>query len=138
MDIYFRKTSHCSMIVDSEADQENLKKIKIGDVIKAKVTRPRNYEFHKKYMKLLDLGYNNQCQYETFKGFRREVAIKADHFEYHTTLEGYVFKVANSISFASMPQDEFDNLYSRSISIILEHFMKGSTEQEILQILGFD
>jgi hypothetical protein len=48
--------------------------------------------------------------------------------------------VVKSISFASMPQDDFSRFYSQTVDLVLQHFLAGiektELEKEIFTLIG--
>lgn len=124
-----------------DADAAIIAKWKTGDVIECQVRRPRNGRFHRKYFALLQVAFQNQETYETFEDFRMEVQLRAGHYHEHVTLKGTLVPVVDSVSFATCSEDDFSTLYDGALSVILRHFMRGSTEDEVNaaveQILGF-
>jgi hypothetical protein len=70
------------------------------------------------------------------------VLILAGFYEQTFTLKGELKLEAKSIKFAKMEQDEFEDLYSKTINVLLEHVFtnyKGRAEVDhvIEQILNF-
>jgi hypothetical protein len=114
-----------------------------GEVIEIEAKLPRNSKHHRKYFALLNLGYEHfesGRKHKTYKGkpvtksfesFREEVLILAGFYEQTFTLKGELKLEAKSIKFASMEQPEFEDLYSKTINVLLEHVLtnyKGADE----------
>ena len=124
-----------------DADAAIIARWKTGDVIECEVSRPRNGKFHRKYFALLQVAFDNQETYEKPEDFRREVQLRAGHYEEHLTMKGTLVPVVKSISFAKCSEDDFAKMYDRALDVILRWFMRGSSEHEINdavdQIVGF-
>lgn len=143
MELYLRKGTGGTLLPDSQADLDKLKGFGHGEVIKAVVTRPRNYQFHKKFMKLIEYAYNCWDQPETenkhgpvrksLTTFRKDLTILAGFYEQVMRLDGSVRIEAKSISFARMEQHEFDQLYSAVIDVILKHVLTTHTREDVVQ-----
>lgn len=120
---------------------EYLSKLKIGQIVRAEVTRPRNYRFHKKLFALLNFAfdtweptakeYKGQPVQKNFEQFRRDVTILAGYYESSYNLKGEVRLTPKSISFASMDEDEFQALYSSVISVILSKILTKYTREDL-------
>jgi hypothetical protein len=115
------------------ADLEEKKKLKIGEIYKAKIVNPRNYEFHKKFMALINVGHQNTKLEMPFDSYRRYVTIKAGFFNSYVTDKGTYFE-AESISFANMEQDKFEEVYSRVIDVIIKDI--NVTQEMIEKVLA--
>jgi hypothetical protein len=118
------------------SDYDNLNKIKIGEEIKVSVSRPRNYLFHKKYFALINLAFENQDQYTDITTFRYILQMKAGYFEPIKTDKGIVY-LPQSISFAKMDEDDFSELYSKVLDVILAflEIEKETLENELHNFL---
>jgi len=118
-------------------DQESLialKKLPLDKPLSCEVKQTRNYQFHKKFFALLDIGYDNtqkfgNCSKKTYRAFITVLAGygKLVKSEYGMTPE------PESISFANMTQDDFEELYKDALSTICIDI--GSTSDEIEQNL---
>lgn len=128
----------------SERDQiaykkfkSRLKNLEPGEVVEIEAKLPRNSRFHRKFFALLNLGFEHwesNRKHKTYKGkpvtksfesFREEVLILAGFFEQTFTLKGELKLEAKSIKFARMEEDEFEDLYSKTIDVLLENVFMG-------------
>ncbi|NOR68524.1 MAG: DUF1367 family protein [Methylomarinum sp.] len=131
-----------NLVAIDDLGVELLRKIKRGDVIEVSVVRKRNYQFHKKLFSLLNYAFENWEHEEVFyKGalvednfdvFRENVLIMAGYGYPIVNLKGEVRYIAKSISFASMTQDVFDELYSAVINSILRNVLNNHSEQDLV------
>jgi hypothetical protein len=134
MEIYLRNTIN-GLIPLYPSDFDEKRKLKLGQDYKANITNPRNYEFHKKFFALMNIGHENTSLEMPFKTYRKYVTQKAGYFKTYATHKGVMIE-ADSISFASMTQDEFEELYSRVIDVIIKDI--GSTTEEVeMQLTEF-
>lgn len=125
------KTPQLALVPSLDQDAEIVGRWKTGDVIEASVKRPRNGKFHRKYFALLNVGFENQDKYESFEDFRMEVQLRAGHYREHITMKGTLVPVVKSVSFAKCDEDEFADMYSQALRVIVRWFMGGSTEAEV-------
>ena len=114
------------------ADMDEKRKLKLGHDYEVEVTNPRNIGFHKKFFALLNLGHENTSLEMPFETYRKYLTIKAGYFNAYQTPKG-LFYEAQSISFSSMSQDQFEEVYSRVLDKIIEDI--GSTKEEVERAL---
>jgi len=121
-----------------DSDKEIAKKIKVGQAVQVSFTKPRNYEFHKKYFALLNLAFENSDYEMSFEQFREEIIKRAGYYSTFVDFKGVIQYRAKSISFAKMDFIEFEKLYKSTISVIIKYVLQGNTEKEIEEnILNF-
>lgn len=135
----------------ADADREQIGRIKIGQVCRVVVTVIRNWRFHRKVFSLFQFAFEQWepgCD-EQFKSpdrFRKDLTILAGHYTRTVSLiDGKIHLEAASLSFGSMGQEEFEQVYSDLKRVVWQHVIaqKGSyTEQEfenvIAQLLEYD
>jgi hypothetical protein len=124
----------------SDNDREILKKFKTGEPVRVKVTRVRNYEFHKKYFALLNFAYDywepeNECAEKNFDRFRKDVIILAGFHDAYVRLDGSTRIEPKSISFASMGEDDFEELYTKTIDVIVKYVLNNYTGDMLRSVL---
>lgn len=127
MELYCKNTI-TGLIPLYPSDFDQKRKLKLGADYKVEITNPRNLGFHKKFMALINIGCENSKLQMPFDTYRRFMTIKAGYFKAYQTPKGIYYE-AMSISFASMPQDEFEEVYSRVLDKIIEDI--GATSEEI-------
>ena len=105
-------------------DYEAKKKLRIGETYTVDVKIARNVEFHRKYFAMIAYAWEflNEQEIERFvtkENFRKYLEITAGHCEifYHPRLQEYV-EMPKSISFGSMDNAEFSDLYNRVKDVI--------------------
>jgi len=122
-------------------DVEKLSKWSFGEILRAKVNKPRNARFHRKFFALLNVCFENQDKYDVFEDLRMEIQLKCGFYKEHVTTKGQIIYTPKSIAFANMDEIEFSTLYDKAIDIIIKHFCKGSTPEElnqrVMEILEF-
>lgn len=134
MEIYLQNTMN-GFIPLYPSDYDEKRKLKIGEVYKANIVNPRNYEFHKKFMALINLGHENTSLEMPFDSYRKYVTLKAGFYKAYQTGKGTYFE-PESISFSSMSQDKFEDVFSRVLDVIIKDI--GFTNEEVeKQLVGF-
>ena len=99
-----------------DSDYETAKKIKVNEPYEYDFKNVRNPRHHRKYFALLNLVVSNTEKFKDVNHLRMILAIECGHYEeLINPLSGEVTIVPKSISFSSMGQDEFSELYSKSL-----------------------
>lgn len=126
-------------LMDDDYDEK--KKLKLGQTYSVEVKVARNVDFHRKYFALIAYAweYLNEHETERFKtkeSFRKYVEIAAGHCDviYHPRFLEYV-EIPKSISFGSMDNTQFSDLYKRVKDVIFSLIGDRVSEQEFERLL---
>ena len=113
-------------------------KLKVGQVISQESKKVRNPKFFRKYFALLNIGFDSWepgeigSKYGTpeknFDRFRKDVAILSGYYDIVVRLDGSTRPEAKSISFASMEEETFADLYSKTIDVFLKYIYKNNKD----------
>jgi len=117
------------------SDFDEKRKLKLGNDYIVEVTNPRNIGHHRKFFALLNVGHENTDLDMPFDTYRKYILMKAGYFKSYNTDKG-VFYDAESISFANMPQDKFEEVYSRVLDKIIAD-LKCTSEEIEKQLINF-
>ena len=124
---------------DDDYDQK--KKLKVGEAYNVEVKVARNVEFHRKYFALIAYAWEflNEKEIQTFKSkdnFRKYLEVAAGHCEviYHPRLQEFV-EIPKSISFGSMDNASFSDLYKRVKDVIFSIIGGRVSEKEFERLL---
>ena len=138
MDIYCRVTD-IGLIPMYDSDLDEKHRLRIGDNVLCTIKRPRNYDFHKKYLALLRLTVANlphliQQQMQIFTEEDLLDCLKIDLGLFTTRWHGgrQIVKTG-SISFAKMDNTEFEKFFSRSVDAILRIYLRGTDRQALIE-----
>ena len=118
MKIYVKKIALNLSPVDEDS-AEVVKKLSPDSVYSVEIKKLRNVKFHNKFFALINLGYDNTKLDVPKEVYRKIMIMKAGYFDAYNTGKGTYFE-AKSISFYSMEEDEFQELYSRVLDKIIE------------------
>jgi hypothetical protein len=138
--MYLVKRPNGSFMPAYPLDAEKAKRFVTGEIVQAKVTKPRNPKFHRKFFALLNVGFDYWTPEAEYKGrvveknmdrFREEVTILAGYYDVVASLGGSVRLKAKSIAFANMEEDEFERLYSAVINVILQKVLTTWTREDL-------
>jgi len=111
---------------------EKYSKLKIGWEGEVTFVQKRNYEFHKKFYALINMAFENEEKYNNLDHYRKCLIIKAGFYTAYE-MDGWTHKEADSISFASMDEIEFADLYSKLLDVVIKEI--GITNEQIEQEL---
>ena len=136
---YYPATDHDKEISDQARE---------GAAFRLKLSSPRNPDHHRKYLALLNLVFDNLPEGHRLVFGDRVMRIKSvdnllwhikmqlGYYENKMTLGGKITMEAKSISFDSMPQEEFNEFYNRSIDVILKYFLQGVDKLELEEMIA--
>lgn len=114
------------------ADLDEKKRLKLGQEYEVEITKPRNAGFHRKFFALVNIGWENTDLDMPFEVYRKYIIMKAGYFKTYQTPKGILYE-PDSISFANMDQDTFEELYSRVLDKIIADI--GCSAEEIETVL---
>lgn len=141
MDIHLVRTS-LGLQAYSDDDYEQLRKIKVGSIVKAKIVMPRNVGFHRKFFSMIRAAWDclTEAQRENLRSvdsFREQLLITSGFSEPMYDINGERFlERAKSISFAKMDEPAFNEVYNRVLDTILTILVgDGVSEDEFNNIL---
>lgn len=132
MKILVVKTLNGSLKPAYDTDLEVFKKMPKGEPFEIEYKKKRNPLFHRKYFGLMNLAFNNQDTYEHLDDVRRYISVMAGFVEEMVNAQtGEIYHVPKSISFDSMDELEFSELYERSKDVISEWIGVSNEEIEV-------
>lgn len=131
MDVYFTKTLSGLVPADEEAKQA-IRKYKIGETLRAKITKPRDYRNHKHYFALLNLTFENQDRYTSFEHFRKAMQIAAGHVDEVIKLDGEIVFIPKSIDYSTLDELEFQKVFGATMRVCAE--MLGDLDLDELRV----
>lgn len=141
MEIHLVRTS-TGLRPYSDDDYDEMKKIKVGTIVKANIVRPRNVKFHRKFFALIRAAWDclteqQRINLRSVDTFREQLLITSGFIEPLYDLNGKKFlEKAKSISFAKMDEPAFNEVYSKVLDTILTVMVaNGVTENEFNNIL---
>jgi hypothetical protein len=139
MKIYLRRKG-MTFIPLTEHDADNLKRIKDEQIIYVDYKKPRNPQFHRKFMSMVRTVWLNQEQYTKIEHLMSIIKCETGHYDVLPLTDpsmppGYniigEIRVPRSISFAEMDELKFDYFYHRAVAVCLTHFLPETSVQEL-------
>jgi len=125
-----RKTMRGLQPVD-DTGNELVDALALGDVVRVKVTRPRNIHHHRKFWALMQLVYQNQEHYQSIDHMVAAVKVATGHSDALTTKTSDVIYLPKSIAFHKMDQQEFSQFYERVLDLIVKSILPGIDKAEL-------
>ena len=117
----------------------------VGQDVLADIKRPRNAKFHRKFFALINhayecwepvIGPNDHGPVEKSRDrFRADLIILAGFYEQVIRLDGSIRIEPKSISFASMDEDQFAELYNKVIDVILQKILTEYTREDLNRVV---
>ena len=137
MKIYCKVTSQ-GLVPMYDSDYDEKQRLKLGETVLCDITKPRNYEFHKKFFALVRMTYQNLPErLHSMLNIRSEddmlTCLKLDLGLATVIYQGgrHLIKVG-SISFASMDETGFETFYRNCIDVILTKYLRGTDRQDLI------
>ena len=129
-----------ALVPANEQTLDALRKMKPGQWYRADIRLPRNVKHHRKYFALLGVVFPHQTMWPTFRKFRQKLEEALGHGEYHTNGRGERYFENESISFANMDQEEFEQLYERAVELILTRILpnvgRADLDRQVEEIMA--
>ena len=122
--------SGSKLVPATSEDKEKIGKMPKGEPFRIEWKRQRNPKFHRKFFALMQFAWENKPEsmdsyFPASKNvpdeFRQEIIMRAGYYTQHTNFKGVKEYRAKSISFANMSEDEFEELYSACIDVIIRY-----------------
>lgn len=133
----------------SDIESERLNRFKNGIVyeVELKGGERRNRGFHGKVFAFTNHCFrywcaNNteaefQCEKAQFDYFRKSLLIKAGYYDYVVDVNGSTMVQARSMSYDSMEQEEFEQVYSAMINAAIALIFQGASDEECQRLYSF-
>lgn len=141
----------------NQADVETLAKVANGNLVQVDFKQPRNPQFHRKFFAMLNFAYEywnpepilieglNIAPEKNFERFRKDVLILAGYRHAVVNIKNEVRYEADSISFASMDDMQFQEVYQDTFNVcwrmVLQNvrgMTKAIADNTIMQMLSYD
>lgn len=127
------KRTVSGLVADDDAATSVLRKIKVGDVVKVEVRRPRNLAAHRRWFALVNLIYSNSEDYGSPEEVHGALKVLAGHsIPVMDKSTGEILaRIPKSISFSALDEDAFQEVWKCAVKAVSEHILPGVTEPEI-------
>jgi len=125
-----------------DADKEHLSKLKLGEVYRCEIKRPRNIAFHCKYWALLNLVFDNlpealEDKIRSVDELHTELKMQTGVRMKRVSLSGQTYYVPGSIAFHKMSESEFDAFYQAAANVIVKYILPVDADELLNEVESF-
>ena len=115
------KKTYLGLVPASRGEYDKLEKAKFidGELYEVEINKKRNIKFHRKFFALINLCYDNQEYYKDIEDLRKELVIGAGFSRDVVTHHGEIKKEALSLSFSSMDEIQFEDVYNKVLTEVM-------------------
>jgi hypothetical protein len=110
---------------------EIIANIKLRETVTASIRRPRNPKHHRKLWALLSVVFENQTAFATIEDLLGAIKLATGLFDTGKTVDGIPYVVPQSISFAAMDQNRFEQWYDKALDVILTKIVPGIAKSDL-------
>lgn len=129
--VLMRKASKALEPAD-EGAFDALRSLKLGEVYRVEIRRPRCLREHKRYWALCSFVWENTQQFGSPDEVHEYLKLRGGHCRLIASqTTGEVYKVSRSISFAKMTPDEWDAFWKRAKDVVREDFVPSMSDSEL-------
>lgn len=116
--------------------KQRLERMDVGEYLLIESKRPRNPGHHRKLFALLRLVADNSETYDTIQRALYAIKVVTGHTQPAIDpLSGELTSVPDSISYASMDQDKFNEFYNQAVDGVLQHLLPGMPREKFDRLL---
>ena len=124
------------MIPSYSEDKKLFSKLREGEMLTASTSDVRNTQFHRRYFALLNLVFFHlpehiESRLNSLDNLRHEISILIGNTDIYIDQKGESLIRVKSISFKSMGQKKFEEIYSDSVNVILKYYLSEWDEDMI-------
>lgn len=134
-DMVLVKTPNGALAPADEDARALLDKLKAGQGVRATIRRARNVRFHRKAFALFKLAFDvwepvEPLEYKgvpvakDFDRFRKDITIMAGFYKAVYNARGELRLEADSLSFASMDEDRFEQVFRAVLTVVWNRVMR--------------
>lgn len=137
MKAFFRKLPNGSWTPHDDDTKKYCDRRNVGQVLVAEVKMARSYPNLKRFFDFRNVTFAMQDFYDNDEIYRKWLLMECGYFDTIVSPDGTVRFSVKSMSFETMPEDEFKVFFSAAIDVFLKHFGNGMTESDILQAISY-
>lgn len=117
------------------ADMLRAKGIKVGDLVRVEITKPRYPRHHRLVMAMLQKVLDNQEGLLTMNQLLTVVKIKLGYAEpFVDAVAGKTYWVPQSIAFDAMDQTEFEVFWKDLCKLVARDYFPGMSEAQVAEL----
>ena len=129
-EVYLRRTA-TGLAADDDAAREALRRIKLGDVVRAEIVRPRSVRYHRRFFGMLSTVWRACGDWPDVEALLRELKFRAGLVDEQRVVDRQsgeiiaTLQIPRSIAFHAMDDDEFRAFVERCIRVICDEMVPG-------------
>ena len=123
------RRNYAGFVPYDEYDADQLESVKVGEVICAEVSQPRNPKFHRLAFGMLWKLYQNQDRFTDFDKLRAYLQIKAGIVDMIMPVDGKPYYVVKSLAWDKMDEMEFEKTFQALLTAAYEEGWEWVLEQ---------
>lgn len=101
--------------------QKKFERQSVGDMEEANFNTIRCPVRHRRFFAMIGQAYKMYNTIRTIDNFRADLTMEAGFYEARVNFSGEAYLKPKSLEYAKMDQDEFDQLHSRVLDVIVQH-----------------
>lgn len=145
-DMAFFKMPHGVMVPADPESEQRIEKMKVGDIIRGDFKKMRNPKNHRRFFALMKLAYDSWEPTGPVKNgdpvpnkspevMRKQLIILAGYHEHSWNLDGTLRLEAKSMSFGNMEEDEFSEMFSAVVQVIIDKILVNYTHDDVDRVV---
>lgn len=129
--IYMRKGAK-SLEPADESAFSFLRSLKMGEIYRVEVKRPRNGVEHRRYWALCTFVWTNTESFGSTDEVHEYLKLRSGHCSLIVSqTSGEIFKIAKSISFRAMTADKWSEFWQRCKDVVRQDFLPTMSDAEL-------
>jgi Protein of unknown function (DUF1367) len=132
------------LVPASDMELEKLHKFKTNEQYAVEIKRTRSPKFHRKVFSFFHFCFEHwKCDREfpsesrQFDTFRNHLTVIAGYYDELVNIHGEIRIEAKSLSYSSMSQEEFEELYNSLILAAMRNIFHTSDEETYSRLMSF-
>lgn len=133
-EVYLRKVRGGGFWPADERAEDFARGVREGEIIKSDMKRPRNGAQHRLYFALLSkVQENTDDRWPNTDALLQAVKIALGHFDTMQLVDGRIVPHPRSISFGSMPQDDFRRFFDDTVKLVITKIIPGLDRNDLMR-----
>ena len=115
---------------------DDLSDLPDGELV-AELDKKRNPANHRRYWSFINQTFDMQEDFDNVEQWRKYIQMKAGHYEAVVTPKGETMYWPKSISWESIEEGEFKQLFNQVVKAFLKYYGNALTNEQINQIVNY-
>lgn len=133
--IFTRRLS--SLVPTDPESLEAVQSLTPGELVEVRIVKARNLEFHKKFMALVRLVFENQERFSNITQLLTAVKLEAGWYEDGPIVHGVPSYIPKSISFGKMDRLQFEEFYGQALEAIVRLLPHLNAEELAEEVMNY-